>query len=370
MVKAKNKSSPTSNLKQTKLFSAKEKVRTIGAAICPVCQRALWTDLVFSAMHVDHCLEKAAKEKLSSPLLIDLSEETEEEKEKEQEHDHIHPNKRQRPILQDTQCGPAAPLRPSAAIAQPNPALVLSSSSNKTIRPLLPADLRCESITALPGIFLLHNFLTVQEETEILHHLDSDQTTPWKFSSFNGHCQTKVFGLRTQYGLPNEVRMVRKNRPEDGEYDIPDYLRMVIDRVKVITKQWRHPDLPSELNTFQVNECNANSYHRAEGDYLKPHYDDRFLSGPLLLNLSLVGDCYMTYHLPNQPGQHRLLLSQGTLQIISKEARWNYMHAIHREDILSDRRVSITFRQVGGKGGTGTDGNKSQHLDSIWKKSS
>eukprot|EP01039_Chlorochromonas_danica_P001044 gene1044-1132_t len=369
-MKVKNKSSPTSNLKQAKLFSAKEKVKLAGTAaaavVCPVCQRALWTDLVFTAMHIDHCLEKAAKDKLSSPLLIDLSEETEEEK--EQEHDGP-PNKRQRP--QHTQSRPADSPCPLTPMTQASPALALSSSS-KTSRPFLPVpvNLRCESVTALPGIFLLHNFLTSEEETEILHHLDNDQATPWRFSSFNGHCQTKVFGLRSQFGLPNEVRLVRKNRPEDGEYDIPDYLRMVIDRVKVITAQWRHPDLPNELNTFQVNECNANSYHRSEGDYLKPHYDDRFLSGPLLLNLSLVGDCSMTYHVPNQPGQHRLLLSHGTLQIISKEARWNYMHAIHKEDFLSDRRVSITFRQVGGKGGTGTDANKSQQLDSIWKKSS
>ena len=42
--------------------------------------------------------------------------------------------------------------------------------------------------------------------------------------------------------------------------------------------------------------------------------------------------------------QVRVLLPPRSLQVLSKDARYGYTHAIHVDDILDDRRVSITFR--------------------------
>eukprot|EP01031_Cornospumella_fuschlensis_P043151 gene43151-52742_t len=163
------------------------------------------------------------------------------------------------------------------------------------------SQISLHTVPTLPGVFIVRNFLTEEEELAIVRMLDGDPLTPWKPSSFNGQCRSKVYGVRTQFGLPQEERLVRENDVSKGEFDIPQFLRQFAERVRVIYAACmyahdgpsldaihRHQvDLPSELAAFDPNDCNANSYLKSRGDFLKLHYDDRALSGPLLLNVSM-----------------------------------------------------------------------------------
>eukprot|EP01031_Cornospumella_fuschlensis_P038394 gene38394-46661_t len=45
----------------------------------------------------------------------------------------------------------------------------------------------------------------------------------------------------------------------------------------------------------------------------------------------------------------KVFLPRRALQIVSGDARWQYMHSICAEDILGERRVSVTYRQSGAK---------------------
>ena len=100
----------------------------------------------------------------------------------------------------------------------------------------------------------------------------------------------------------------------------------------------------------------AIDYRRAEGHFLGSHCDDRQLSGGLLLNLCLAGDAIMTYNRDakgskNKRGQgalqecYNVHLPRRALQIQSGTVRYDFQHQIRNEDLLSPRRVSITFRQ-------------------------
>lgn len=101
------------------------------------------------------------------------------------------------------------------------------------------------------------------------------------------------------------------------------------------------------------NEANAIDYRRAGGDYLKAHVDDRRLSREPIANLSIVGDCVMTYRREKRRGGveggdgavERVLLKRRTLQVLTGKARYDYSHGIGNEDLLSDRRISITIRE-------------------------
>ena len=44
------------------------------------------------------------------------------------------------------------------------------------------------------------------------------------------------------------------------------------------------------------------------------------------------------------PSEVRVLLPPRSLQVLSKESRYQYTHAIDLADVLDPRRVSITFR--------------------------
>ena len=74
------------------------------------------------------------------------------------------------------------------------------------------------------------------------------------------------------------------------------------------------------------------------------------------VNLCLAGDAVMTY-IRDKPsssssssqreipeGRVRVLLPRLALQIQSGTVRYDYRHSIANTDLLSDRRVSITFR--------------------------
>jgi alkylated DNA repair dioxygenase AlkB len=98
------------------------------------------------------------------------------------------------------------------------------------------------------------------------------------------------------------------------------------------------------------NEANAIDYRRKQGHWLQAHVDDRRLSKEPIANLSLVGDCYMTYcnqamHRNTAVKEKRVLLKRGTLQVLTGKARYDFSHAIANTDLLSDRRVSVTMRE-------------------------
>ena len=108
-------------------------------------------------------------------------------------------------------------------------------------------------------------------------------------------------------------------------------------------------DLPP-VKGWLPNEANAIDYRRKQGHWLKSHVDDRKLSKEPICNLSLAGDCYMTFkneamHRNLAAKEQKVLLKRRCLQVLTGSARYDFSHAIANADLLSDRRVSITMRE-------------------------
>lgn len=220
---------------------------------------------------------------------------------------------------------------------------------------VMPPMIRLENrFHLMKGLWVLHDFVTEEEESQLIQQIDADPYPDWHISSFNGYTDSKVYGVRTQFGLPREERIVRKNNISNNEYDIPSYLDFVIHRFKDICIAF--PELCPLLKTFKVNECNINSYVKEKNHYLTAHFDDRALSGPVLLNVSLACPAIMTYSLPEQHLQQsqkvQVHLPRRCLQIVSEDARYKYKHSITADNVLGERRVSLTFRAAGGTKGT------------------
>ncbi len=259
-------------------------------ATCPICHKSLWSDSCWNNLHVDACLKKNDSANKQKHLL---------------------------------------------------PCLNSFSSNDDVYQKML-----IQQIDGISGLWLISNFLTEEEETKLLTDIDS-LTTSWRHSTFNGHCTTKYYGCKTQFGLLNEIRMVRQNENQNGEQDIPDFLAAIMERLRDIVNV--HSELPCDLRGFCPNECNINNYLRCEQHYLRPHFDDRALSGPLLINLSLAGFAKMTYSIPNSATSLSVDLPRRSLQLVTGKARWSFMHEIKAQDIFDDRRVSVTWRQCGNK---------------------
>ena len=184
----------------------------------------------------------------------------------------------------------------------------------------------------IPGLFVYEDFITEEEEAQILHCLDCEDPLQWKPATFNG----KHFGKR--WGVHCNLRDRRVDAPENP---LPDFLQNIV-----------LPKLRSlrPMTGCIPNEANAIDYRRQRGHWLKAHVDDRKLSKEPIANLSLAGDCYMTFqnqamHRNTAVKQQKVFLKRRCLQVLTSKARYDFSHAIAGLDLLSDRRVSITMRE-------------------------
>jgi alkylated DNA repair dioxygenase AlkB len=202
----------------------------------------------------------------------------------------------------------------------------------------------------LPGLFLYENFITEQEEAALLQMLDINPTStststvqeegeednrawlPWKPSRFNGSNRGKRWGVHCN---------LRDRRVEAPAHALPEVLCHVV-----------FPKLArlASMKGCTPNEANAIEYRRRQGHWLQAHVDDRKLSREPIANLSLAGDCTMTYR--NQAMQRntagpeqRVHLKRRCLQVLTGKARYDFSHGIANQDLLSDRRVSVTMRE-------------------------
>lgn len=189
------------------------------------------------------------------------------------------------------------------------------------------------TVTAVPhaelgGQFIVEDFLSVEEEAEILVLLDAaDADPPWAACRFNGQHRGKHWGVRIDIAAG---KLMEQTHP------MPDVLRRIVRKMRTV----------DVLESFHPNECNAIDYVKARCDGLKAHCDHRGLSGDILVNLCLSGTATMTYTKDGDGDAptYRVHLPRRGLQVQTGEVRYSYRHGIANSDLGGARRVSITFR--------------------------
>ena len=244
----------------------------------------------------------------------------------------------------------------------------------------------------IPGLFLLEDFLTEEEERLILSELDGlskeyrHEFLPWKLANFNGP------HLGKRWGVHCNLRDRKVSEPENPlpnfirQYIVPKLLSLLLlslpsspfsssaHHQQQVNQNTTSSSSRSSSNSssssssllrrlatvmiggkrkqqWKPNEANAIEYYRKRGHYLSSHIDDRKLSTEPIVNLSLAGECYMTFrntasHRNTAPTKdQRVLLKRRCLQVLTGKARYDFSHGIRNEDLLSDRRVSITIRE-------------------------
>ena len=196
--------------------------------------------------------------------------------------------------------------------------------------------------TRLPGHHLIPDFITPDEEAALLDYLDTGEadTNPWKASNFNGRHRGKAWGVKVD---------LKRRTVAPASRPLPPLVQAVADKMSAT----HH----TALRQFEPNEANAICYDKAAGCELLPHVDDRQMSTDLIVNLSLLCDCVMTYvedagrdGRSGWEGAERakkvdVFLPRRSLQVQSGPTRYNFAHSIRNENLQGPRRVSITFRR-------------------------
>uniref|UniRef100_A0A8C6S6Q8 AlkB homolog 4, lysine demthylase n=1 Tax=Neogobius melanostomus TaxID=47308 RepID=A0A8C6S6Q8_9GOBI len=175
---------------------------------------------------------------------------------------------------------------------------------------------------ALPGVFLQRDFISEQEELELVELMDRDVWTP----SQSGR-RKQDFGPKVNF---------KKRRVRVGGFSgLPAASRRLVERM--------HRELG--LKDFQpVEQCNLD-YSPDRGAHIDPHLDDSWLWGERLVTVNLLSDTTLTLTLLGQGLQVAVPLPRRSLLVLSGPARHTWKHGIQRAHI-GQRRVCSTFREL------------------------
>ncbi|XP_074581179.1 alkylated DNA repair protein ALKBH8 homolog isoform X1 [Curcuma longa] len=208
----------------------------------------------------------------------------------------------------------------------------------------------------IPGIYLVHDFITLEEEQELLAEVDSRK---W----------INLAKRRVQhYGY----EFLYKTRNVDSKQflgELPYFVSNILQ--KIVSFPGLADDQNKEMDQLTVNEYPC-------GVGLSPHIDTHSAFDELIFSLSVAGSCIMefrrypqaTWQFPSasvdEINEDSTLLSSNTIRkaiflpsrsmlLMSGEGRyaWNHYIPHHKVDIIgekqirrSSRRVSFTFRKV------------------------
>ncbi|KAJ8266532.1 hypothetical protein GJAV_G00131520 [Gymnothorax javanicus] len=175
-----------------------------------------------------------------------------------------------------------------------------------------------------PGVFLWENFLSEEEERELVRCMDQDA---WKESQSGRKKQD--FGPKVNF---------KKQHVRLGTFSgLPALSRNIVHRMS------QEP----LLQGFQpVEQCNLD-YSPQRGSAIDPHLDDSWLWGERLVTVNMLSNTIITMSHEEELRELRVYVNfpRRSLLVLHGDARHKWKHAIHRKDI-HQRRVCSTFREL------------------------
>lgn len=182
----------------------------------------------------------------------------------------------------------------------------------------LPED-HSADIPAIPGLAYLPDYVTVQEEAELVRSIDAE---PWDMS---WERRRQLYGAT--YGTG-----------EQSERPIPVWGQALAARM-----------FRERLSERPFDQMLVNEYQPGQGIALHRDYlpFDR-----TVVSLSLLAHCVMDFRNSKNGERFSLLLERRSLLVLQDEARYDWQHGIARRKrdrwqgilISRARRLSVTFR--------------------------
>jgi len=174
------------------------------------------------------------------------------------------------------------------------------------------------------GVFLMNEFITVEEESSLIKHIDA---THW----------TESQSGRKKQDFGPKVNFKKKRLRVANFTGLPAYSELLYER---LTQQ-----VPVMAGFLPVELCNLD-YNSERGSAIDPHFDDFWIWGERLVIINMLSDTYLTFTIDNQPEiEVSVPMLRRSLVVIHGEARLKWKHSIKRGDI-NGRRVSIGFREL------------------------
>lgn len=186
-------------------------------------------------------------------------------------------------------------------------------------------------MTSIPGLIIIPDFLTPEEEKSLLQEIDS---LSWNTSLKR---RTQHYGYEYSYtskttGIP-----------------APPFPKSVLEMAKKLDSFFG----TSNGTPIIPNQCIINEYLRGQG--INPHIDSTSF-GPVVVSISLGNETVMEFIKNNR--EERIVLPPRSLLLMMGEARYEWKHSIPArigikypdnttiKQPMNYRRVSLTFRTL------------------------
>lgn len=179
----------------------------------------------------------------------------------------------------------------------------------------------------LDGIYLVADFLSENEEEQLLQAIDNDIWIP----SQSGRLK-QDFGIKINF-----KKQTIKTKYFTG---MPTYSQEFLQRLQTHRL----------LTDFQsVELCNLD-YRSERGSHIDPHIDDTWIWGERLITINLLSNTILSL-IPKEEHSNRIIyipLPRRWMIVLYGDARYEYKHAIQRRHIHG-RRLAVTFREFTSK---------------------
>ncbi|PON68588.1 Splicing factor-like protein [Parasponia andersonii] len=208
----------------------------------------------------------------------------------------------------------------------------------------------------ISGLYLLHDFVSVEQEQALITAVDQ---RPWNNLSKR---RVQHYGYEFCYATRNV-------NPKQKLGELPSFVLPVLNKLSMFAKL----DITADIDLDQLT---VNEYPPGVG--LSPHIDTHSAFEGLIFSLSLAGPCIMEFRryadgdwsakaslgsdMKIESPEHNsnfirksIHLPPRSMLLLSGEARYGWHHYIphHKIDVVNDtvirrgtRRVSFTFRKV------------------------
>ena len=188
--------------------------------------------------------------------------------------------------------------------------------------------------TAVPGLFLISNFLSEAQEAQLAREID---VQAW----IDNRSRTR----RVQMYGPVHDRNYKIHR--NGTVTrMPDFCTWLIALVKAASLKQKDCAAfrldRSQLGVPAMTEVFVNEYDA--GASLDFHTDHRSTYEEVICGVSLLSDCYFSFK--RGAKIERVWVPRRSLYLMTGSSRYDYQHGLQRGDIKGKRRVSVTFRIV------------------------
>ena len=206
---------------------------------------------------------------------------------------------------------------------------------------LMKGAVKSSKMGGVEGLIQYKNFINAEEARLLIYNFENT----YKYhTGKSGNYEAVNWGAKVDY----------TGRKASECNNTPGFLEPIIKKLRDPKAPWA-----SVLRDWIPNEGNITNFIKSRGDRLRDHYDDRLLSGPVIVSIGLLGSGTLTFKsFPRSASQQEIdvgsvssnssfdsYLPEFSLQLLFGKARYEYTHGLENRNLHSERRMSLVLRQ-------------------------